>query len=236
MIASELNNTHTTQQTSLSSLPGLRRPDYEGDEFDDCASYYSLSELSETDPVRRVPAVEVRRQALAVPPRPKQDCKYPELLRNDEAMPLQVPGPWLEYPLVATDRYISGIPGPARVVISAGDYAGCDVIYHPIWSRTKFRHANYRPRGYQRLFSGYFETEYPHPICPSMTTNGYPMPCHSGYAGAQDFEWQCQVFDQAPWLTPESQWAQPYHGMQLPQYEEIYNPYMAQPLSYIQAA
>ena len=233
MIASESSTADTTESTSLSSLPGLRGPDYEGDGFDDCESYYSLSELSGTDPVRRVPAVEVRRQALAVPSKPKQHCKYPELFRNDEAMPLRVPGPWLEYPLFATDRYISGVPGPARVVISAGDYAGFDVIYHPIWSRTEFRHANYRPRGYQRLLLGYFETEYLHPMCPSMTTNEYPMPCHTDYGTPQYFEWPCQGFDQAPWVTPESRCAQTYTGHELqPQYGEIYNSYMAQPMPY----
>ncbi|KAI8667087.1 hypothetical protein NCS56_00844000 [Fusarium sp. Ph1] len=226
---------------SLSSLPGLRRPDYEGNEFDDCASCYSLSELSETDPVRRVPAVDVRGQALAIPSQPKQDFKYPELLRNDEAMPLRVPGPWLEYPLLATDRYISGIPGPARVVISAGDYAGFDVIYHPTWSRTKFRHANYRPKGYQSTLSSYFMTEYGCPMYPSMATNGYPTPCQFDYTAHQGLEWQCQGFDQAPWLMPESMLAHSCYGIQIqPRYEPCngiqmepqYDPYTGQPMPY----
>ncbi|UPL03438.1 hypothetical protein LCI18_014372 [Fusarium solani-melongenae] len=220
MIASESDNTHTTEPMSLSSLPGLRRPDYEGNRFDDCSSYYSLSKLSETDPVRRVLAVEVRRQALAIPPKPRQDCKYPELLRNDEAMPLRVHGPWLEYPLLETDRYISGIPGPARVVISAGDYAGFDVIYHPTWGQTKFVHANYRPKGYHSALLNYFMTQSGDPVYPSMITNGYPMPCQFDYAVPQGLEWQCQGFGQALWPTAESQWAQPCYDMQMQsQYE-----------------
>ena len=241
MNESESDNTRTTEPMSLSSLPGLRRPDYEGNRFDDCSSYYSLSELSETDPVRRVPAVEVRRQALAIPPKPKQDCKYPELLRNDEAMPLRVPGPWLEYPLLATNRYISGIPGPARVVISAGDYAGFDVIYHPTWSRTKFVHANYRPKGYHSALLNYFMTEYGDPVYPSMITNGYPMPCQFDYAAHQCLEWQCQGCNQAPRLMPETMLAQPCNGIRIqPQYEPYngiqmepqYDPYTGQPRPY----
>ncbi|RMJ13636.1 hypothetical protein CDV36_006719 [Fusarium kuroshium] len=209
---------------SLSSLPGLRDPDYEESRFDDGASHYSLSELSETNPVRRVAAVEVRRQALAFPPRPNRSCKYPKEFHNAEHIPLRVPGPWMEYPLVASGRHISGEPGPARMIVSADDFAGVDVLYHPSKSRRDFKLANYRPRRCQRQFQGHFRDESSYPLYPSLTYNGHPTSFHEGYASYHGFEWQGHELGQAPWLVAAHISAQWYGVSMQPVYQEVSNP------------
>ncbi|UPK92484.1 hypothetical protein LCI18_003419 [Fusarium solani-melongenae] len=113
------------------------------DDMDDCrseCSYYSLPELDETDPVRRIPASVVKQQAEAL----------------SSHLPLRVAGPWIEYPLVKDGPYISGSPGPARVVVSAMGGTGFDVIYHPdrpiFWGPKKstFAQARYHPKGSRR--------------------------------------------------------------------------------------
>ncbi|RSL93400.1 hypothetical protein CEP52_013254 [Fusarium oligoseptatum] len=229
----ESDTTRPTETKSLASLPGLRGPDYEESCFDDRASHYSLSELSETNPVRRVAAVEVRRQALAFPPRPNRSCKYPKEFHNIEQMLLCVPGPWIEYPLLANGRHISGEPGPARVIVSADDFAGADVVYHPGKSRRDFKLANYRPRGRQHAVSRYFVTESSYPLYPSMTTNWYPTSFHEGYAAYHGFEWQGQELGQAPWLVAAHMSAQPWYGVPMqPVYQQGSNPYMGAPMPY----
>ncbi|KAJ4211893.1 hypothetical protein NW759_012180 [Fusarium solani] len=104
------------------------------DDMDDCrseCSYYSLPELDETDPVRHIPASVVKQQAEAVPASCQMETSYPHTYNNSEHLPLRVAGPWIEHPLVKDGPYISGSPGPARVVVSAMGGTGFDVIYHP---------------------------------------------------------------------------------------------------------
>ncbi|WAO91863.1 Hypothetical protein NCS54_00934700 [Fusarium falciforme] len=129
------------------------------DDMDDCrseCSYYSLPELDETDPVRRIPASVVKQQAEAVPASCQMETSYPHTYNNSEHLPLRVAGPWLEYPLVKDGPYISGSPGPARVVVSAMGGTGFDVIYHPnrpiFWGPKKntFVQARYHPKGSRR--------------------------------------------------------------------------------------
>ncbi|KAI8716495.1 hypothetical protein NCS52_00943600 [Fusarium sp. LHS14.1] len=91
------------------------------DDMDDCrseCSYYSLLELDETDPVRRIPASVVKQQAKAVPTNWRRVGSYPHTYNNSERLPLRVSGPCLEHPLLKDGPYISGSPGPARVVNS----------------------------------------------------------------------------------------------------------------------
>ncbi|RSM10010.1 hypothetical protein CDV31_007416 [Fusarium ambrosium] len=221
------NNTHPTGR-SLASLPGLRGPYHEGNVLDDCASHFSLSDLPESDPVRRVTAAEVRRQALAFPPQPTLRCSYPKVFLNVEQFLLRVPGPWWEYPLLASGRYISGEPGPARVIASANDFARVDVVYHTSKTWNGFRHATYRPRGYQRPVSGYFTTESCYPLYPSLTYNGHPTSFHEGYPPYHGFEWQGHELGQAPWLVA---WTQPWYDSTVHQYE-TYNSSMAAPIPY----
>ncbi|KAI8665232.1 hypothetical protein NCS56_00958500 [Fusarium sp. Ph1] len=129
------------------------------DDMDDCrseCSYYSLSELDETDPVRRIPASVVKQQAEAVPASRQMETSYPHTYNNSEHLPLRVAGPWLEHPLVKDGPYISGSPGPARVVVGAIGGTGFDVIYHPnrpiFWGPKKntFVQARYHPKGSRR--------------------------------------------------------------------------------------
>lgn len=129
------------------------------DDMDDCrseCSYYSLPELDETDPVRRIPASVVKQQAEAVPARRQMGTSYPHTYNNSEHLPLRVAGPWLEHPLVKDGPYISGPPGPARVVVSAMGGTGFDVIYHLdrriSWGPQKktFAQARYHPKGSRR--------------------------------------------------------------------------------------
>lgn len=128
-------------------------------DMDDCrseCSYYSLPELDETDPVRRIPASVVKQQAEAVPTNWRRVASYPHTYHNSEHLPLRVSGPCLEYPLLKHGPYISGSPGPARVVVSAIGGTGFDVIYHPerpiFWGPQKntFAQARYHPKGSRR--------------------------------------------------------------------------------------
>lgn len=234
MIASESNKTHRTEPTSFASLPGLRGPDYEGDGFDDCVSYYSLTELEESHPVRRVSAKEVRRQALAAPAQPRWCCNYPKSFQNHEQLPVRVPGPWIEYPLKATGRFISGDPGPARLIANVNGCAGSDVVYHLKKDRRDFRHAKYHPRGRQSSLPDSFTTKCDYPMYPSIASNAHLMPCQFDYSAHQGLEWQYQGFDQAQWLMAEGMPGQPCYDMHLqPRYEEIYNPYLDQPIQYL---
>ncbi|RSL99562.1 hypothetical protein CEP52_009681 [Fusarium oligoseptatum] len=126
------------------------------DDMDDCrseCSYYSLPELNETDPVRRIPASVVKQQAEAVPASGQMKTSYPHAYNNSERLPLRVAGPWLEHPLMKDGPYSSGSPGPARVIVSAMGGKGYDVIYHPVrrvyWGHKKntFAQARYHPKG-----------------------------------------------------------------------------------------
>lgn len=224
------SETPLSKVMSLKSLPGLRQPGNEGSGSDDCdsqCSYYSLSELPETDPVRRVPAAKARRQAIAMPAQPRLGCKYPETFDNVEKIPLRVSGPWVEYPLLASTPYTSGIPGPARVIVSAHDYAGCDVIYHPRKELRLFVYAKYRPRAYHRELSKCFASEYG-PVDPSAPMNPYHMHSQMEQTASQGSEWYGQGFNYAPWQAASYMPTQSDYGIHQfqPLYGETYNPYV----------
>ncbi|KAF5018352.1 hypothetical protein F66182_9668 [Fusarium sp. NRRL 66182] len=121
------------------------------DDLDDCASHYSLSDLECDEWLRRIPASEVRRQAELVPDVPERDhLKYPRPFYNKESLPLEVSGPWKEYPLCLNGRYMRGNPGPARVIVNPSEPGGCAVVYHPRCDAKSALHAKYRPKGYRR--------------------------------------------------------------------------------------
>ncbi|KAF4971487.1 hypothetical protein FSARC_1715 [Fusarium sarcochroum] len=135
------------QMSDLSVSAPMPQPD-----MDDCSSecsYYSLADLEKDKWYRRIPASQVRKQAKLVPEVPVSPrVKYPRQFFNKESLPLKVPGPWKEYPLCLNKEYISGNPGPARIILNPSSPDGHDVVYHPTPFDKKALLANYRPKGY----------------------------------------------------------------------------------------
>ncbi|KAF5622103.1 extracellular guanyl-specific ribonuclease Fl2 [Fusarium tjaetaba] len=138
----------------LGVMDHMSRSDDDMDDNSSTCSYYSLSEVEDMS-FGKIPAHQVRKQSEQVPEF-SHFSTYPHTFRNSEALPLKVPGPWLEYPLCLNGSYKHSTegPGPARVIINPSVPGGHDVIYHPTKWEGRFLQAKYRPKGYRARISG----------------------------------------------------------------------------------
>ncbi|KAF4497628.1 Extracellular guanyl-specific ribonuclease Fl2 [Fusarium agapanthi] len=137
----------------LGVMDHMSRSDDDMDDNSSTCSYYSLSDVEDIS-FKKIPAHEVRKQSEQVPEFSHLST-YPHTFRNNEALPLKVAGPWMEYPLCLKGQYRQCMgPGPARVIINPSVPGAHDVIYHPTKREGRFLQAKYRPKGYRAKISG----------------------------------------------------------------------------------
>ncbi|KAF5548854.1 extracellular guanyl-specific ribonuclease Fl2 [Fusarium mexicanum] len=155
----------------LGVMDHMSRSDDDMDDNSSTCSYYSLSDVEDIS-FKKIPAHEVRKQSEQVPEFSHLST-YPHTFYNNEALPLKVAGPWIEYPLCLKGQYRQCMePGPARVIINPSVPGGHDVIYHPTKWDGRFLQAKYRPKGYRAKISGYTAM----PTIPSPPSSPLPSP------------------------------------------------------------
>ncbi|KAL2016192.1 hypothetical protein VTK56DRAFT_4081 [Thermocarpiscus australiensis] len=111
-------------------VPSYMSPEHKSEVTE--VSYYSMANLSDTNPLRRVPAATVRAQAAAVPDTilPTRHG-YPHPFHNRESPDLTNPANLVEHPLTPDEPWRPGTPpGPARILINEGDRSSPEVGYH----------------------------------------------------------------------------------------------------------
>ncbi|KAK4033000.1 hypothetical protein C8A01DRAFT_20001 [Parachaetomium inaequale] len=139
---SEADSDSDSGTATPKAVPGARTPEYDADVSE--ISYYSMTELSENDPHRRIAASEVRVQAIAIPNTVVRRWEgYPHRFNNYEEVPLANPHPLIEHPLTLSGAYLSGSPpGPARIVVNEHDRSTPETMYHdptkPIPPRSRY--------------------------------------------------------------------------------------------------
>ncbi|AEO66314.1 9a996eab-2dd8-4dd7-9692-c612cbd263f8 [Thermothielavioides terrestris] len=133
--------------------PGSRRPSEQSEVSE--VSYFSNSNLPEDDPHRRIPASEVRAQAIAIPARTvPYGESYPHRFNNHENLPLSNTPPLIEHPVTPSGPYVAGTPpGPARIIVNAADRSKPEVVYHdpsrPATPDSPARHAPFSKAEYR---------------------------------------------------------------------------------------
>ncbi|KAF5642428.1 uncharacterized protein FTJAE_3585 [Fusarium tjaetaba] len=150
---SALTSEALSQLDQLNNQGGLPSPPSSQNSWEtesDC-SYYSLSDLTFDKWYRQIPASQVRKQAKQIPasPVPGQSI-YPRRFYNKEELALQSLGPWKEYPFCLNKGYVSGSPGPVRMITNSAAPGEFDVVYHPARIETSACLAKYRPKGYKK--------------------------------------------------------------------------------------
>ncbi|KAF5268480.1 hypothetical protein FOXYS1_622 [Fusarium oxysporum] len=150
---SALTSEALRQLDQLNTQGGLPSPSPTQDKWEadsDC-SYYSLSDLTLDKWYRQIPASQVRKQAKQIPASPvSSQSIYPRRFHNNEELALQSSGPWQEYPFCLNKGYVSGSPGPVRIITNSAGSGEFDVVYHPGRTERSACLANYRPKGYQK--------------------------------------------------------------------------------------
>ncbi|KAF5676684.1 hypothetical protein FCIRC_6979 [Fusarium circinatum] len=150
---SALTSAALSQLDQLNNQGGLPSPPSSQNSWEtesDC-SYYSLSDLTLDKWYRQIPASQVRKQALQIPASPvSSQSIYPRRFHNKEELALQSSGPWKEYPFCLNKGYVSGSPGPVRMIINSAAIGEFDVVYHPGRTERSACLAKYRPKGYKR--------------------------------------------------------------------------------------
>uniref|UniRef100_A0A0D2Y6W5 Uncharacterized protein n=1 Tax=Fusarium oxysporum (strain Fo5176) TaxID=660025 RepID=A0A0D2Y6W5_FUSOF len=130
---SALTSEALRQLDQLNTQGGLPPPSPAQDKWEtdsDC-SYYSLSDLTLDKWYRQIPASQVRKQAKQIPARPvSSQSIYPRRFHNKEELALQSSGPWQEYPFCLNKGYVSGSPGPVRIITNSAGSGEFDVVYH----------------------------------------------------------------------------------------------------------
>ncbi|KAF4944977.1 hypothetical protein FGADI_12321 [Fusarium gaditjirri] len=149
---SALTSEALRQFDQLNNQGGLPSPPSPQDKWEtesDC-SYYSLSDLTLDKWYRQIPASQVREQARQIPASPlSSQSIYPRRFYNKEELALQSLGPWKEYPFCLNKGYVSGSPGPVRIITNSAAPGKFDVVYHPGRLEKSACLAKYRPKGYQ---------------------------------------------------------------------------------------
>ncbi|KAJ9414139.1 hypothetical protein QL093DRAFT_2122290 [Fusarium oxysporum] len=129
---SALTSEALRQLDQLNTQGGLPPPSPAQDKWEtdsDC-SYYSLSDLTLDKWYRQIPASQVRKQAKQIPARPvSSQSIYPRRFHNKEELALQSSGPWQEYPFCLNKGYVSGSPGPVRIITNSAGSGEFDVGY-----------------------------------------------------------------------------------------------------------
>ncbi|KAI1021914.1 hypothetical protein LB504_007321 [Fusarium proliferatum] len=150
---SALTSAALDQLDQLNNQGGLPSPPSSQNTWEtgsDC-SYYSLSDLILDKWYRQIPASQVREQAKQIPASPMSSQSiYPRQFYNRENLSLQSSGPWKEYPFCLNKGYMSGPPGPVRIVTNSAAPGEFDVVYHPARTENSACLAKYRPKGYQK--------------------------------------------------------------------------------------
>ncbi|KAF5635862.1 hypothetical protein F52700_5174 [Fusarium sp. NRRL 52700] len=138
------------QLNNKGGLPFPPSPQNNWETESDC-SYYSLSELQMDKTYRQIPASQVREQARKIPAGPMSSQSiYSRRFHNKEDLTLQSPGPWKEYPFCLNKGYVSGLPGPVRMITNSAAPGEFDVVYHAGRTEQSARVAKYRPKGYHK--------------------------------------------------------------------------------------
>ncbi|CVL03654.1 uncharacterized protein FMAN_15071 [Fusarium mangiferae] len=150
---SALTSAALSQLDQLNNQGGLPSPPSSQNTWEtgsDC-SYYSLSDLILDKWYRQIPASQVREQAKQIPASPMSSQSiYPRQFYNRENLSLQSSGPWKEYPFCLNKGYMSGSPGPVRIITNSAAPGEFDVVYHPARTENSACLAKYRPKGYQK--------------------------------------------------------------------------------------
>ncbi|RBR21105.1 hypothetical protein FVER53590_10613 [Fusarium verticillioides] len=127
---SALTSEALSQLDQLNNQGGLPSPPSSTNNWEtesDC-SYYSLSDLT----FDKWPVI------------------YPRRFYNKEELALQSSGPWKEYPFCLNKGYVSGSPGPVRMITNSAAPEEFDVVYHPARTENSACLAKYRPKGYKK--------------------------------------------------------------------------------------
>ncbi|CCT75881.1 uncharacterized protein FFUJ_11926 [Fusarium fujikuroi IMI 58289] len=128
---SALTSAALSQLNQLNNQGGLPSPPSSQNTWEtgsDC-SYYSLSDLTLDKWYRRIPASQVREQAKHIPASPMSSQSiYPRQFYNKEDLSLQSSGPWKEYPFCLNKDYVSGSPGPVRMITNSAAPGEFDVV------------------------------------------------------------------------------------------------------------
>ncbi|PNP84136.1 hypothetical protein FNYG_02824 [Fusarium nygamai] len=150
---SALTSEALSQLDQLNNQGGLPSPPSSPNSWEtesDC-SYYSLSDLTLDKWYRQIPASQVRKQAKQIPASPvSSQSIYPRRFHNKEELSLQSAGPWKEYPFCLNKGYVSGSPGPVRMITNSAALGEFDVVYHPARTENSACLAKYRPKGYKK--------------------------------------------------------------------------------------
>ncbi|KAK6502572.1 hypothetical protein TWF506_003151 [Arthrobotrys conoides] len=117
------------------------------------SSCWSLSQLPDNNPLRRIPHSHVEKTLARIPnaPPPKTHKDYPHKFNNREGLPLEqaFQYPASEFPLLKPPRTYTGkaAPGPVRVLYDQNlNPDTTAVAYHPPGDRSGFVQANRRHR------------------------------------------------------------------------------------------
>ncbi|KAF5563912.1 hypothetical protein FPHYL_4939 [Fusarium phyllophilum] len=150
---SALTSEALSQLDQLNNQGGLPSPPSSQNSWEtesEC-SYYSLSDLALDKWYRQIPASQVREQAAQIPASPMSSQSiYPRRFYNKEELALQSSGPWKEYPFCLNKGYVSGSPGPVRMITNSAALGEFDVVYHPARTESSACLAKYRPKGYKK--------------------------------------------------------------------------------------
>jgi len=138
---------HNAQMAAITASLPFSSIQVDDDTSSEC-SYYSLPDLENDRWYRNIPASQLREQASQVPS--YTGAMYPRQFYNKEKLGLVSNGSLTEYPFCLNKRYISGCPGPVRIILNLANPAAFDVVYHPDRLERKVCQAVYRPRGYKK--------------------------------------------------------------------------------------
>ena len=138
---------HTAQMAAMTATPPFSPTQVDDDASSEC-SYYSLPGLENDRWYRNIPASQLREQANQVPS--YTGALYPRQFYNKEKLGLVSNGSLTEHPFCLNQRYISGCPGPVRIILNLANPAAFDVVYHPDKLERKVCQAVYRPMGYKK--------------------------------------------------------------------------------------